>query len=93
MTTVSTVNGRPVITGADEFNNRVYEEARKNRLADIIGDYMGDDDASALTFYNDLNDELQTWIDYHRTAQEKATAMMTLVKGHKPIDFISPDEC
>lgn len=56
-----------------------YQQHRKDRLADVIGEYLHDEDSSALTFYNDVMDELKIWQDYHRKYYDKINAMQVLI--------------
>jgi len=63
-----------------------YETARKDRLVDIIGDYITDEDTSAEQFYDDLVHEIDTWSDYHQKYLEKCKMLKKMVNGHRPID-------
>lgn len=83
-----TINSYPYL-GTD----KTYAEQRKQRLQDCVDDYLQDDEVSPLTLYNDLQDCLNDVIDYHKKSMDKASGTMSLIKGHRPIDFISPDEC
>ena len=60
-----------------------YNEQRKDRLGDIVNDYLGDVDVSPLTFYNDLKDEIQSLIDYHQKQLDKANAFLDMIDGRK----------
>lgn len=66
-----TIEGRPTITGADEFNDNIYKTRRKDRLTDIVSDYLTDENTSEDEFYDDVMSELDTWIDYHKHNLEK----------------------
>lgn len=59
----------------------LYDNQRKDRLSDVIGEYLNDDESSILTFYNDLQDEVQGWIDYHQKYLEKSIGILKLIKG------------
>jgi hypothetical protein len=63
-----------------------YETARKDRLTDIVGDYITDEDTSAEQFFNDLVHEIDTWSDYHQKYLEKCKLLKKMVNGHRPID-------
>lgn len=69
------------------YMKTTYETSRKDRLVDIIGDYMTDEDCSAEQFYNELTAELDTWIDYHRKFLEKAKLAKKMINGHRPLSF------
>lgn len=56
-----------------------YKELRKDRLVDIIAEYITDEDTSALTFYNDVKDELKTWLEYHKKHVEKCETIINLI--------------
>lgn len=63
-----------------------YQTARKDRLADIIGDYVTDEDTSAEQFYNELVHEIEVWTEYHQKYLEKCKLLKKMVNGHRPID-------
>lgn len=67
------------------YMETTYKSARKDRLTDIIGDYITDEDTSAEEFFNDLTQELDIWIDYHRKFLEKSKLIKKMVNGHRPI--------
>ena len=56
-----------------------YKQLRKDRLVDIIADYITDEDTSALTFYNDVKEELKTWLDYHKKHVEECETIINLI--------------
>lgn len=66
------------------MNYKNYNEARKDRLGDIIGDYLSDTDTSSLTFYNDLKDEIKSWTNYHEEQLNKGNAFLDMIDGRKP---------
>lgn len=91
MSEFNTVQGRPVI---NEDWEAVYRKQIRERLADVIGEYLQDEELSALAFYNDLRDELTSWIHYHQKFADKSVSMLSLVNGHRDVeDIVSPDEC
>jgi len=59
----------------------LLHENLKSRLFDIVGEYLDDDNYSALTFFNDLNDSIKEWKDYHQKKQDKASGLVSLIKG------------
>lgn len=56
-----------------------YEQRRKDNLADIIGEYINDENTSALQFYNELMDELNTWQQYFHNHNRKVETMKILI--------------
>ena len=72
----------------DKFNMAIYEKARRDRLADCIGDYLTDEECSARRAYEELLAEAKGWIDYHQKNLDKANEFYSLLLGHRPIDDI-----
>ena len=68
------------------YMEKTYQSARKDRLVDVVGDYLTDEECSAEQFYNELVGEIDTWIDYHRKFLEKAKLVKKMINGHRPID-------
>ena len=58
---------------------KVYSEQRKDRLADVIADYITDEEVTAAEFYYDLKAEVQSWIDYHKKEMKRAEEFMKLI--------------
>lgn len=58
---------------------KTYSEQRKDRLADVVNDYLCDDDVSAAEFYFDLKAEVQELIDYHKREAKRAEEFMKLM--------------
>ena len=69
------------------YMEKTYQSVRKDRLVDVIGDYLTDEECSAEQFYNELVSEVDTWIDYHRKFLEKAKLVKKMVNGHRPLTF------
>lgn len=59
-----------------------YQKQRKDRLGDVIGDYLTDEDTTPAEFYIELKEEIQCWIDYHQKFLRKAQDVQALVNGH-----------
>jgi len=59
-----------------------YEKQRRDRLGDVIGDYLTDEDTSASQFFIELKQEIQEWADYHQKFLRKAQDLQALVNGH-----------
>ena len=58
---------------------KAYSEQRKDRLADVIADYITDEEVTAAEFYYDLKAEVQSWIDYHKKEMKRAEEFMKLI--------------
>lgn len=69
----------------NQFYMDTYEKQRRDRLGDVIGDYLTDEDTSASQFYVELKKEIQEWVDYHQKFLRKAQDVQALVNGHNPI--------
>ena len=77
-----TIEHRPYL-GPDN----TYEKQRKDRMGDCIGDYLMDDDVDARRCYEEMLDEVNSLITYHRTHMRKAQQLKELMLGHRPIDL------
>lgn len=64
-----------------------YEQQRRDRLADVIGDYLNDEEVSARRFYEDLLAEVQDWKQYYKRQYDKYQQAESLLHGHRPIDL------
>jgi|TARA_B100000085_G_scaffold199058_1_gene182629 plasmid stabilization system protein ParE len=58
-----------------------YSEQRKDRLGDIVADYMNDDEVTAEEFYQDILSEVKSWIDYHESYVKKHSALYLKLQG------------
>jgi len=63
-----------------------YETARKDRLTDIIGDYITDEDVTAEQFYSEIVSEIDVWYDYHMKYLEKCKLLKKMINAHRPVD-------
>ena len=68
-------------------NAMTYSQQRKERMGDCIGDYLMDDDVDARQCYEEMLDEVNSQITYHRTQMRKAQQLKELMLGHRPIDL------
>jgi hypothetical protein len=79
-----------VVEGRPELNvdwKAEYAKQRKCRLADSIHEYLEDDDVSLEVFYQDLKDEIEEIITYHKLRKEKAMSALELILGHRPVNL------
>jgi len=85
-----TIEGKPNIVSPDPvlFNQRTYEQARRDRLSDCISDYLNDEECDARRIYEDIIADINDWVDYHRRFAKKAEDLRDLLLGHRPfVDF------
>jgi hypothetical protein len=77
----------------NKWHMETYEKQRRDRLGDVIGDYLTDEDTTAVQFFIELKQEIQEWVDYHQKFLRKAQDVQALVNGHNPIsDFTLGDK-
>lgn len=69
----------------EQMHMDTYHNQRKDRLGDVIGDYLTDEDTTSAEFYVELKQEIQAWIDYHQKFLRKAQDVQALVNGHLPV--------
>ena len=58
---------------------KTYSEQRKDRLGDVVNDYLNDQDVTPAQFYFDLKSEVQDLIDYHKSEAKRAEEFMKLI--------------
>lgn len=64
-----------------------FDKQRKDRIGDMIGDYLNDDDFSARQSYEEIISEVDSWVQYHKKQYDKAVELKSLMLGHRPIDL------
>lgn len=82
-----TIEGKPKMQtdGWEGFYN-----ARRDRLADIIGDYISCESSDARQCYEEILAEIEGWISYHQKFLNKATALKALIQGERiPSQFLT----
>jgi len=67
--------------------DQTYDKQRRGRLADVIGDYLQDEDCDARRFYEEMLSELNDWIDYHRRFARKGENMRELMMSGTALSF------
>ena len=85
-----TTEGRPDWTEANQkFWNKTYEQQRRDRLADAVGDYLTCEDTDARQCYEEMLAEVDDWINYHKKFMNKAVKLKELLLGHRDatLDF------
>lgn len=71
----------------EQWTTKTYDAQRKDRLGDIIGDYLNDEDVTPQRFYDELKEEIHFWAVYHKKFLDKATQMQDLVLGYRNIEL------
>lgn len=86
-----TIEERPNIVSpnVEKFNMDIYKNARRDRLDDMISDYLNDEETTPTEFYNDLVGKLQEWIDYYEKFAEKYKLALKIVNGHRSISSVN----
>ena len=59
-----------------------YADQRRDRLSDVIGDYLSDGTMTAEDIYNEIVSEVQSYIEYHQNELNKSVKFKELIK-HK----------
>lgn len=71
------------------YMQKTYEAQRKDRMGDAIGDYLTDEAVSPRKAYEEILDEVKTWMDYHEKFYKKSKALYDLLRGEdNPDQFI-----
>ena len=58
-----------------------YHKQRRDRLGDVVGDYLSDDNIDVDEFVRDLKSEIQEWIDYHEKQRRRASDVFEALKS------------
>jgi len=62
-----------------------YAKQRRDRMGDAIGDYLTDEAVDARQAYEEMLQEVQYWIDYHKKFLGKAQDLHALMNGERPV--------
>ena len=62
-----------------------YTKQRRDRMGDSIGDYLTDEAVDARQAYEEMLQEVQFWINYHKKFLVKAQNLYALMNGERPI--------
>jgi len=60
-----------------------YNHARKERLDDVVFDYISDENVDATQFYEELKQSIQDCVDYFEKYSKKSNNMLELVTKNK----------
>ena len=79
---------QPNLSGEDN----AYQQGRRCRMGDAIGDYLSDQKVDARQCYEEILSEVDEVIEYHRTYLSKAQRFKELMLGNREIDFFDDKE-
>lgn len=69
---------------------KTYSEQRRDRLDDVVGDYMTDDKVSAAEFYMDLKACIAEHLQYHQDYVKKYQDLEKMINGK---GYVSINDC
>lgn len=61
------------------YYRTTYEHSRREKLVDIIGEYLTDEDTSAEDLYREFKEEVQVWVEYHQKNLDKAQSVIDMI--------------
>jgi len=61
--------------------NYDYKTVRRDRLVDLVGDYLSDEDTTPDQFYTEILEEVKSWVDYHEKHAAKCNALYVKLHG------------
>lgn len=64
------------------YHRTTFEQSRKDRLCDIIGDYLTDEETEPEEFIQELKSELNTWLEHHEKHFNRCKKVMDLLGGN-----------
>ena len=74
--------GTPIVKTEEQWKES-FRQQRKDRLQDSVDEYM--QDGEVVMFYEDLQEAIQSLIDYHNQQKEYAVTAMKAISGHRPL--------
>ena len=81
--------GTPTVQ-SEEYWQKEFKKQRKDRLQDSVDEYM--QDGEVVRFYEDLQEAIQSLIDYHNQQKEYAVTAMKAISGHRPLQLQQEDD-
>jgi hypothetical protein len=69
----------------------VYEKQRRDRLGDIIVDYLGDETVTPRRVYEELLAEVDSYRKYHKEGFDRANELYDLLLGFRPGELTPED--
>ena len=58
----------------------IYDKQRRDRLSEVVGDYLTDESMSPEQFFNDLKKEVQDWVDYYKGFHDKSSKVLSYIQ-------------
>ena len=81
--------GTPIIKTEEQWQEE-FRQQRKDRLQDSVDEYM--QDGEVVRFYEDLQEAIQSLIDYHEKQKGYAMTAMKAISGHRPLQLQQEDD-
>lgn len=70
------------------YMNTTYDQQRRDRLTDVVDDYLNDDDKTAMDFYEDIKNALTENRNYFAKQKQKCDAILSMLNGDNSPEFI-----
>jgi len=67
--------------------DKTYDEQRKDRLQNVIDDYLQDDKINSRKIYEDIISCIEDVANHHRTHLDRAEGLKMLMLGRKDLDL------
>jgi hypothetical protein len=58
----------------------IYDKQRRDRLSEVVGDYLTDESIPSEKFYNDLKKEVEDWVDYYKKYYDKSSKVLSYIQ-------------
>ena len=81
--------GTPIVKTEEEWQES-FRQQRADRLQDAVDEYM--QDGEVVRFYEDLQEAIQSLIDYHDKQKQYAVTAMKAISGHRPLQLQQEDD-
>ena len=62
--------------------DKTYQSARKDRVGDLLMDYLGDEELDSRHIYEEFLSEVDSLIKYHRAQYNKARQLQSWMLGY-----------
>ena len=85
-----TIEGQPVMKTDYEWQESYYNQ-RRDKLADIIGDYINDETIDPRQCYEEILSEIDGWIKYYKNFHDRSVKLKSLLLGNREFDLDSFD--
>lgn len=71
------------------YMKTAYDQQRRDRLTDVVDDYLNDDDKTAMDLYEDIKNSLTENRNYFAKQKQKCDAILSMLNGDNNPEFIS----